>query len=162
VTIEPKHRALFRRRTVRLGAYGDPAAVPTDIWRSIVRAASGHTGYTHAWRDCDQELRELCMASCETPEEAGDARAMGWKPFLVRPPGSRVPPGFFTCPASAEAGHRLTCAQCLACRGGAWNGRTGLPTIEAHGDAVKRHAIRKLIADGRLAANAEEIALAVS
>ena len=32
---------------VRLGTYGDPAAVPSYIWESLLSDAEGHTGYSH-------------------------------------------------------------------------------------------------------------------
>jgi len=38
---------------VRLGAYGDPAAIPYSRWLDVIRCASGHVGYTQQWRTCD-------------------------------------------------------------------------------------------------------------
>ena len=52
------------QRSIRLGAYGDPAALPFDLVRGLAMGAMGWTGYTHAWRYCDQRFRELLMASC--------------------------------------------------------------------------------------------------
>jgi len=37
-------------RYLRLGAYGDPAALPESVVASLVAASSGHTGYTHQWK----------------------------------------------------------------------------------------------------------------
>lgn len=36
--------------TVRIGSYGDPAAVPTRVWEELVKNARNFTGYTHQWR----------------------------------------------------------------------------------------------------------------
>lgn len=129
--------SVFDEKFVRLGAYGDPAAVPVEIWQNIVEHCDGHTGYTHRWKQCDKELRHYCMASADTYEEAQDAMSRGWKPFYVRQEGEVVPDGFFVCPASEEAGKRLTCNECRACHGGEYNGKIGLPTLLAHGPSWK-------------------------
>jgi len=34
-------------RKVRIGTYGDPAAVPARVWTALIRHTAGHTGYTH-------------------------------------------------------------------------------------------------------------------
>jgi len=43
-------RALLAGRVVRLGAWGDPVAVPLVVWRALLRDVKGWTGYTHQWR----------------------------------------------------------------------------------------------------------------
>jgi hypothetical protein len=119
---------------VRLGTYGDPAAVPTYVWDELLRDASGHTGYTHQWRDPRfASLRQFCMASADTPEEAASAQAKGWRTFRVSLNKDRDARrrNEALCPASAEAGRKLTCAQCLACSG--TTGRRGSVYIPAHG-----------------------------
>lgn len=102
---------------IRLGTYGDPAAVPFWVWRALTREASWVMGYTHQWRDCHSELKTLCMASVDTPGEQARARALGWRTFRVRTADQDVAPHEVVCPASAEAGHRSTCEQCRACGG---------------------------------------------
>ena len=84
---------LFRDRHVRLGAYGDPAVVPLDVWKTVTYVCAGWTGYTHQWKRAPIGLREYCMASCDTIEEAEDAKSRGWRPFLVRQVGEALPPG---------------------------------------------------------------------
>ena len=42
-----RHANLIRGRRVRLGSYGDPAALPIRVLRGVVELASGHTGYTN-------------------------------------------------------------------------------------------------------------------
>lgn len=103
--------------SVRLGAYGDPAAMPVSVLRRIITGARGWTGYTHQWRTCAPGLREYLMASVDTPREAAEAQAAGWRTFRVRTPDEHLGESEITCPASAEAGHRTTCAQCLLCMG---------------------------------------------
>ena len=135
-------------RIVRLGTYGDPAAVPVSIWSSLTAGAKGHTGYTHQWRTTPG-LRGLCMASADNETEAAEAQRLGWRTFRV---GMRI--DAYTveahltakeslCPASTEAGKKLTCAQCLAC-GGA-DGRRGSIYIPAHGGFAVMANVRKLI-----------------
>ena len=56
----------FEDAYVRFGTYGDPAAVPFEVWDILADAARGHTGYTHQWKNCDQRLQKLCMASVDS------------------------------------------------------------------------------------------------
>lgn len=97
-------RDLFHRRYVRIGTYGDPAAVPFSVWSRVVNLAANHSGYTHQWRTCDQRLRTICMASVDLAEDAEEARAMGWRTFRVRLPESPIEEGEIVCPASDEGG----------------------------------------------------------
>lgn len=131
-------------RLVRLGTYGDPAAVPAGIWRSILFGAKGHTGYTHQWKRAP-DLKGLCMASVDSEIQALWARSLGWRTFRVALPhhDARIA-GEAICPASAEAGRKLTCERCLAC-GGA-DGRKGSIVIAAHGGTAVMSAVRKLSA----------------
>jgi len=125
----------FRGRRVRFGAWGDPAAVPTHVWASIAAVADGHTGYTHQWKSADPQLASYCMASVDTAGERDIARGMGWRCFRTRLETEDRQHGEALCPASAEAGKKLTCDTCMAC-GGA-NGRRGDIVIVAHGTAGK-------------------------
>jgi hypothetical protein len=133
-----KHAQLFLDRYVRFGSYGDPAAVPLRVWRTLSWLASTWTGYTHQWRTCDQRLRNYCMASVETIEQAHEAWLMGWRSFRVRLADQPVEEGEFICPASAEAGKRLTCQECKACSGATASFRAVSPTIILHGPQVMR------------------------
>lgn len=105
-----------RGRRVRLGAYGDPAMVPASVWRSFLRFASGHTGYTHQWRTAS-DYRDLCMASVDSDAERVQAWAMGWRTFRVREASDNVRAGEVTCPASKEGNMRTQCERCLLCAG---------------------------------------------
>lgn len=110
--------ALLQGRAVRLGAYGDPAAVPVEVWQAVLRGASGWVGYTHAWRTCDRRLQALVMASVDSEEDGREARLAQWRTFRVRRPDEPVLRSLeFICPASDEAGHRTTCQRCQLCRG---------------------------------------------
>lgn len=139
VQLQHSTSELFSDRYVRLGAYGDPAAVPVEVLDTITRVCAGWTGYTHQWmKKRFKPYRRFCMASCDTIEEVRKAQRRRWKPFFVRQENEELPKGFFACPASAEEGKRLTCAQCRVCRGGTWNRKMGLPSIIAHGTSWKK------------------------
>jgi hypothetical protein len=106
-------------KVIRLGAYGDPAAVPFEVWHALTSAPlAGWLGYTHQWKTCDPRFKSICMASVDSPEEKREANASGWRTFRVR--------GLFedslesneiTCPASNEAGHKTNCQKCRLCQG---------------------------------------------
>lgn len=124
---------------VRLGSYGDPAAVPTRVWAAVKRDARSATGYTHQWR-AHADLMPYCMASVDSVEEAFEARAMGWRTFRVRTKEEGRMGREFVCPASDEAGKKLKCADCMRC-GGA-DGTRGVPVIIAHGGTAVRFTAR--------------------
>ena len=139
----------FRDQRVRFGAWGDPAAVPVEIWQKIATVADGHTGYTHQWRNADPRLARYCMASVDDASERDIARAMGWRCFRTRLESEQRQQGEAICPASVEAGHKLNCETCMAC-GGA-NGRKGDIVIVAHGSAgkVANYKRARVGADGK-------------
>jgi hypothetical protein len=60
---------------LRLGSYGDPAAV----WRPLLAAAKGWTGYTHARGRLARF--DWLMASCETKAQAEALRSKGARRF---------------------------------------------------------------------------------
>jgi len=122
---------ILRGRTVRLGAYGDPAAVPFQVWQALLAYAAAWTGYTHQWRRAP-ELAAYCMASVDTPGERAEARFLGFRTFRVRAAGQAVETREVVCPASAEAGKRATCDACRACGGNLAKARADI-VIAAHG-----------------------------
>lgn len=114
-------------RPVRLGAYGDPVAVPLDVVRRLLLVASAWTGYTHQWKGLDASdaaaWRRIVMASADTVSDAVRARWSGWRTFRVGPdmetPKAFQAHGFLEihCPASPERGARTDCARCGLCSG---------------------------------------------
>ena len=117
---EDKHLQLFKGRKVRLGSYGDPAAVPTSVWAKICSVTDGHTGYTHQWnqRFTDPQLKDYCMASCDNEKEYTKAKALGWRSFRVRfDDNQELLENEFVCPASNEANNKTSCDKCKACMG---------------------------------------------
>lgn len=106
----------------RIASYGDPAAVgPKQLWATLTRHTSGHTGYTHAPERAPW-LKSIVMASCETAERARELEAQGWRVYRTRQVDAQGRPeplarGEVVCPKSYEAGQRTACAWCLACNG---------------------------------------------
>lgn len=124
-------------RMVRLGTYGDPAAVPANVWHTLTAKAQGHTGYTHQWRNESADaLRGLCLASADSAEDRTQALAAGWRTFRVRHESEALQRGEVSCPASEEAGRKVQCEQCRACSGA--DGRKGTISIIAHGQQARR------------------------
>ena len=128
-------------RKVRLGTYGDPAAVPAYVWDELLHGTSGWTGYTHQWASGKADhIQQWCMASVDTVKETAIAKKLGWRTFRVRQADGK--PEFsheFICPASEEAGKRLTCSTCMACSGGI-NSKQASVTIVVHGSLKNRFA----------------------
>lgn len=139
---------VFGGRMVRFGAYGDPAAAPSDIWGRIANFAAGWTGYTHQWRTAE-DLKPYCMASVDTAAEAVSAQQQGWRTFRVTAPAGEVDAQLSrllresVCPASEEAGRKVTCLDCRAC-GGTATGRRGSITIQAHGGVAVMAAVNRM------------------
>jgi hypothetical protein len=127
------------KRKVRLGTYGDPAAVPAYVWQALLAGADSHTGYTHQWQNGKADhVKQWCMASVDTPKEAALAKMEGWRTFRVRvADGSLELSHEMKCPASAEMNKRLTCDTCMACSGGTDSKKASV-TIIVHGSLKNR------------------------
>ena len=71
-------------RMVRLGTYGDPSAVPSFIWESLLSDADGWTGYSHQSGVTGADYRpDMVMRSADTEQEARDAWRNGERTFRV-------------------------------------------------------------------------------
>jgi len=132
--LQAKH---LRGEIIRLGAYGDPAAIPLDYIEWMARHAAGVLGFTHQWKNCDQGLAKYCMASCETPEDHALAKEKGWRTFRVKLPEAPRLPGERPCPSAAEAGDNgVTCRKCMQCDGHN-TGKSRDFVIDVHGTGRK-------------------------
>ena len=133
------HAKWFRNRGLRIGSYGDPAAVPLTTWKPIFRICRKDTqpGYTHQWRSPKfKAWRLYVMASTHSEIELITAAGKGWRSFRTRTADQPVLPGEAICPASKEGGYKHTCESCGACNGAgpkphmvtiAHGGRSNLP-----------------------------------
>lgn len=127
-------------RMVRLGSYGDPAAVPLTYWRHLTMRAAGWTGYTHQWASdaLDPAFKDFFMASVDSEEEARTARKHRWRTFRVRSAAAPLTDRYeIACPASKEAGAKTDCASCKACMGQRAKARVNI-AIVAHGGRARQ------------------------
>jgi hypothetical protein len=126
-------------RPLRLGSYGDPAAVPVAVWHSLISylRPEKRTGYTHQWRDGRfVEFRTLCMASCDSAADVVDAETAGWRAFHVLPVDAPAPARQVHCPSDPSGTVHVSCEQCGQCAGS--GGRfTRSVWIRAHGPAKR-------------------------
>ena len=111
-------------QTIRLGAYGDPLAIPSHIIRALLSKSTGHTSYTHASGLLPDATMSHSMISADTPDQALDAHSKGLRTFRVIPikqwqdkGKESLLPNEILCLASKEAGARVTCSDCLLCSG---------------------------------------------
>ena len=122
---------LANGRPIRVGSYGDPAAVPVSVWADLVGTGRA-TSYTHGWRT-SPELRDLCMASVENEADAATAQRAGWRTFRVQNPEDHGAPlaNEIECPADTRG---ITCFDCGLCRGSL---RAKNIVITGHGNGKK-------------------------
>ena len=125
--------ALATDRMIRVGSYGDPAAVPVSVWQALVRHAKGWTAYTHADKN---PLPNMLMTSADTLGQAESAWERGERTFRVVSSVQELIKGKESlCPASEEAGRRSTCESCRLCNGALSKAKS--IAIVAHGNGKK-------------------------
>jgi hypothetical protein len=113
-------------KSIRWGAYGDPAIISPALFQTINEHAKSHTGYTHQWREqFASPFKGYFMASCDGLQDYLEASAHGWKCFSVAPKGLEAPGKL--CPATVTG----SAAQCLSCR--LCDGDKVDVWVEAHG-----------------------------
>jgi hypothetical protein len=130
--IQPEEWAqLFSYRYVRIGSYGDPVAVPVEVWTRIIEHSQGHTGYTHQWRRKVAQDYKFLQASCSSMGEVAQAKQLGWNVYVNLPLDVHHPVGFsgIQCPAQTDG---IKCIDCRMC-----DGRTGDIWCHDHGLAWK-------------------------
>jgi hypothetical protein len=116
------HRAIAaigKGRMVRLGTYGDPAAVPSYVWESLISEATGHTAYSHQSNMPNADTRpDFMMISADNEQQARHEWSNGNRTFRVIKSTHEIITGAeILCPASKEAGFKTTCAKCGLCGG---------------------------------------------
>ena len=124
---------LGKDRLIRLGSYGDPSAVPSYVWDSLLVKSMGKTGYTH--QKVNQRY-DLCMKSADSLDAAMASWDSGIRTFRVIDSVNAMVKGKeILCPASEEAGRRTTCDSCKLCSGSTINAKS--IAIVAHGSGAK-------------------------
>lgn len=124
VTSPEEITAIGQNRAVRLGTYGDPAAVPSTIWDALLKNARTHTGYTHQHTANDPAAYDRMMYSADNAEDAKNAHSKGYRTFRVIPVQQWKEQGKeailtneILCPASKENDKGLSCIECKLCTG---------------------------------------------
>ena len=122
---------------IRLGSYGNPSAIPFEAWADLARVTGARigTGYDHMWRIGDSRFSRILMASVHSEDEAREAQSLGYRTFRVRKSTDPIMENEIICPASKEAGKRLTCDKCFACNGNPG----GKDTLRARSIVIMEH-----------------------
>lgn len=147
----PSSLQFFRGRDIRLGAYGDPAAVPVSAWRPLVEMAGMTTGYTHQINhpNFDPDLLEFCMVSSDSAPQAEQYQRLSLRTFRVKKPTDPLMKGEILCPATVRK--HFQCVHCGLCSGATQNGAS--IAVDVHGTRKKnfdRIAV-EVIEDERIA-----------
>lgn len=126
-----RHINRLTGRAVRLGSYGDPAAVPISVWKPLLEVANFATGYTHQPQAAG-ELLNHAMVSVESVVQAESWWDKGHRTFRVKSPDDPVLAGEIYCPAAKS--DSVQCVDCGICSGGAKGPNV---VIDAHGSRKK-------------------------
>lgn len=129
--------AIGKGRMVRIGTYGDGAAVPSYIWDSLCSQSAGWTAYTHQseWAGAAADPARF-MVSVQSSADAKAAWDNGGRTFrVIADVADMVKGKEILCPASAEAGYRTTCDTCGLCAGASIKAKS--IAIVAHGPTTK-------------------------
>lgn len=131
--IKPTKKQLASKlvdESIRLGAYGDPAMVPFEVWETVLKYTKKHTGYTHQWRWGDTRFNSIVMASVESVEAKVEANAKGYKTFRVKQAHEPILTDEVLCPN--QKNDDITCKLCGLC-----NGKKANVVIDIHGTKAK-------------------------
>ena len=113
---DKKRKAQF----IRLGAIGDPSATSKKEIAKIRKYGLPVIGYTHFWQSRGKHLKDICLASCGSVEEADLAVAKGWRATIIVPRDYDTPVSFspknnrIVLCVNAQ-NKRFKCADCLLC-----------------------------------------------
>ena len=139
-------KEFLRGLRVRVGAAGDPAAVPSSVWSELLSTCENFTGYTHQWNKPEfKDLQDLFLASVDNARENEKARALGWSTFFVTDSEEEAKKEGTRCLASAGKtdmhGLPTTCASCMLCNGKSRKQKTITEVL--HGASNTVHKARK-------------------
>jgi hypothetical protein len=128
--------ALGEGRMIRIGTYGDGAAVPAHIWQALLSRAVGHTAYSHQSGLAQSAFDPaIYMVSADNEAQARAAWEGGKRTFRVVESVSDIVKGKeILCPASKEAGAKTTCFSCGLCGGNSIKAKS--IAIPAHGNGA--------------------------
>tara|TARA_R100000808_G_scaffold23903_1_gene53758 strand:+ start:652 stop:1332 length:681 start_codon:yes stop_codon:yes gene_type:complete len=104
---------------IRFGAYGDPVVMPIATMKKLAKAATGHLGYTHQWRNVSPKYAEFLMASVEPtmgdPKKVKqEANKRGYRTYRTLAEGELPMADEVMCP---NVTHGIQCDKCMLCGG---------------------------------------------
>ena len=108
---------LLAGKRLRLGAYGDPAAIPIYALSKLVSAVDGNiTGYTHqiSNKRVPDEITRYCMLSADTAKQGIKFNKAGKRYFRVLKHGDSLLDNEILCPNSKTG---IQCVHCMLCDG---------------------------------------------
>lgn len=120
LSISEMHQEIpkLRGKFIRFGAFGEPVLLGEDMVRDICAVSKGWTGYTHQWHMPQyQWASEYFMASADNVHLSKKAESKGWRTFMTLERSEDMVDGMVLCPASKEAGRKVTCIECKLCKG---------------------------------------------
>ena len=137
----PEHDRRIASRKVRLGAYGDPAAVPYSVLEKLTATALGFTGYTHQLKhkNFDARVLQFCQVSTDTQKQTEQAHAAGNGSYRIVTDKAQALPFETECFADS---HGLECRDCMKCNG------TSNIFIMVHGSRKSNFLNNNIIARG--------------
>ena len=118
--------------SLRFGAYGDSYALPIDILSKLKSVIKNNTSYTHQWRENNEVLRSISMASVDSIEEQIEAIKLGWRTFRVAKEDSIILDNEIICPSVTKG---VKCIDCNLCSGNRIKGKNIV--IPIHGSWKK-------------------------
>lgn len=126
----------LKGRKLRMGSYGDPAAIPFEAWEAVAQYTNGNTGYTHQvnHKAFDKRLLDLVMVSADTPKQAAKYQASGIKTFRVKVESMPLLKGEVECLSDTQG---ISCIECKLC-----NGQNKSVAINVHGRGTKAHTLK--------------------
>lgn len=140
------HKVSGTETPIRLGAFGNPSAMPIEVARRLIRNRAW-TSYEAMWRSCDPAWQHISMASTQTIEDTEDALSRGWRCFLTVPENQveAVLAHFANrgvqCLAQTKG---IQCRNCRLCDGTMARSRPAVIVNVVHGTVGKRAAYERL------------------
>lgn len=103
-----------QRKTLRLGAYGEPTSVPLELVGDLIAASSIAIGYTHNWRSpLGEPYKPYLMASVESKEQAQLAQSLGWNYYRIMNKTEEPQEDEILCPWYVD---KTQCQDCKRCQ----------------------------------------------
>lgn len=129
-----------RHKLLRLGAYGDPCAVPLEVWQPLIAKSQDYTGYTHAWQYTNQRWNQYIRASVESHTLKAKANNMGWKTFRITTDPNDILEDEVWCKNLEDEDTK--CEDCRLCNAG--KGKPNVVTL-VHGAKWKVNNYKELV-----------------